>query len=67
MVRDAEKHAAEDHKKRERVDAINAAEGMVHDTETRMEEYKAQLEATKVKSVVSSRARNIFNLSGDRN
>jgi len=51
MVRDAEKHAVEDSKKRERVDAINAAEGMVHDTEARMEEYKAQLDAGKITEI----------------
>jgi molecular chaperone DnaK len=45
MVRNAEKHAEEDRKKKEVVEAINSAESIVHDTETKMEEYKDQLPA----------------------
>ncbi len=33
MMRDAEAHAAEDHKRREEVEARNAAEGLVYQTE----------------------------------
>ncbi|XP_063911843.1 heat shock 70 kDa protein cognate 5-like [Zophobas morio] len=43
MVRKAEEYAKEDKIKKERVEAINQAEGIVHDTETKMEEYKDQL------------------------
>ncbi|EEZ98080.1 heat shock 70 kDa protein cognate 5 [Tribolium castaneum] len=43
MVRRAEEYAKEDKIKKERVEAINQAEGIVHDTETKMEEYKDQL------------------------
>lgn len=32
----------------ERVEAVNMAEGIVHDTETKMEEYKDQLPADEV-------------------
>lgn len=43
MVRRAEEFAKEDKIKKERVEAVNQAEGIVHDTETKMEEYKDQL------------------------
>lgn len=43
MVRNAEKHAEEDKRKKEAIEAVNSAEGIVHDTETKMEEYKSQL------------------------
>ena len=48
MVRNAEKHAEEDKKKKEAVEAINQAEGIVHDTETKMDEFKDQLPADEV-------------------
>jgi molecular chaperone DnaK len=43
MVREGEKHAAEDKKKKEAIEAVNSAEGIVHDAEAKIEEYKAQL------------------------
>nr|AHK26790.1 heat shock 70 kDa protein cognate 5-like protein [Epicauta chinensis] len=43
MIRRAEEYAKEDKVRKERVEAINQAEGIVHDTETKMEEYKDQL------------------------
>lgn len=43
MVQNAERYAAEDKQKKERVEVVNQAEGIVHDTETKMEEYKDQL------------------------
>ncbi|KAG9508461.1 Stress-70 protein, mitochondrial, partial [Fragariocoptes setiger] len=43
MVRQAEKYAEEDKKKKEIIEAVNQAEGIIHDTETKMEEYKSQL------------------------
>lgn len=43
MIRDAEKFADEDKKKKEYVSAVNSAQGMIHDTEKKMEEYKEQL------------------------
>ncbi|XP_060527131.1 heat shock 70 kDa protein cognate 5 [Cylas formicarius] len=43
MVKNAEQYAQQDKVKKERVEAINQAEGVAHDTETKMEEYKAQL------------------------
>ncbi|XP_074039041.1 heat shock protein 70 cognate 5 [Leptinotarsa decemlineata] len=43
MVKNAEQYAQADKVKKERVEAVNQAEGIVHDTETKMEEYKDQL------------------------
>jgi len=43
MVREAEAHAETDKINRERVEAINQAEGVLHDTESKMEEFKEQL------------------------
>uniref|UniRef100_A0A336KHU4 CSON009590 protein n=1 Tax=Culicoides sonorensis TaxID=179676 RepID=A0A336KHU4_CULSO len=43
MVKRAEQFAAEDKLKKERIEAINSAESIVHDTETKMEEFKDQL------------------------
>jgi hypothetical protein len=34
--------------KRDRVEALNQAESIVHDTESKMEEFKAQLPAEEV-------------------
>lgn len=45
MVRNAEQFAKEDQVKRDRVEAVNHAEGIVHDTESKMEEFKDQLPA----------------------
>merc|ERR1712200_330597 len=43
MVKNAEKYAEEDKKKKAIVEAVNKAEGIIHDTETKAEEYKDQL------------------------
>merc|ERR1712200_331138 len=43
MVREAEANAEADKVNRERVEAINQAEGVLHDTESKMEEFKDQL------------------------
>uniref|UniRef100_A0A915MU95 Heat shock protein 70 n=1 Tax=Meloidogyne javanica TaxID=6303 RepID=A0A915MU95_MELJA len=51
MVRDAEKHAAEDAEKKESIEAINHAESVLHDTETKMAEYADQLNEDEVKVV----------------
>jgi molecular chaperone DnaK len=57
MVRNAEKHAAEDIKRKESVEAVNQAESIIHDTESKMEEFKAQLpqeECTKLKEHIET-------------
>merc|ERR1719193_1787542 len=43
MVKEAEANAEADKVNRERVEAINQAEGVLHDTESKMEEFKEQL------------------------
>jgi len=43
MVRNAEKFAEEDRIKKDRVEMVNSAENIIHDTESKMEEYKDQL------------------------
>merc|ERR1711878_233859 len=48
MVREAEKHAQADKEKKEKIEAINQAEGVLHDTESKMDEFKDQLPAEDV-------------------
>merc|ERR1711981_217265 len=48
MVKNAEANAEADKINRERVEAINQAEGILHDTESKMEEFKDQLPAEDV-------------------
>lgn len=43
MVRNAERYAEDDKKRRDLVEALNQAEGIVHDTESKIAEYKEQL------------------------
>ncbi|XP_059056448.1 heat shock 70 kDa protein cognate 5 [Achroia grisella] len=43
MVKSAEQFAAADKQRRDRVEVANQAEGVLHDTETKMDEYKSQL------------------------
>lgn len=53
MVRNAEQYAKQDKIKKERVEAVNQAEGIIHDTESKMEEFKEQLpkEEVNIKTV----------------
>uniref|UniRef100_A0A1L8DU88 Putative heat shock protein cognate 5 n=2 Tax=Nyssomyia neivai TaxID=330878 RepID=A0A1L8DU88_9DIPT len=65
MVKNAEQYAQADKVKRDRVEAVNQAEGIVHDTETKMEEFKDQLpkeecdklreEITKVREMLANK------------
>lgn len=50
MVKNAEQYAQADKVKKDRVEAINQAEGIVHDTETKMEEFKDQLPKEEVRN-----------------
>lgn len=43
MVKESEKYAEKDKKRRELIEEINKAEAVLHDTEAKMEEYKDQL------------------------
>jgi len=56
MVREAEANAEQDKINRERVEAINQAEGILHDTESKMDEFKDQLpseDAAKMKEKIT--------------
>lgn len=57
MVQNAEKYAEQDRKMKEMVENVNQAENIIHDTETKMEEFKDQLpaeECTKLKEHIES-------------
>lgn len=45
MIKKAEEYAASDKQKREMIELVNQGEGIVHDTESKMEEFKSQLPA----------------------
>jgi len=51
MVREAEKHAAADKEQKERIEAVNQAETMLHDTEAKIEEFKDQLPAEDIEKI----------------
>ena len=51
MVDDAAKYAEEDKARKERVEAANSAESIIHDVESKMEEFKDQLPADEVLDV----------------
>merc|ERR1719486_84807 len=51
MVREGEKHAAADQEKKERIEAVNQAEGVLHDTESKVEEFKDQLPSEDVQKI----------------
>jgi molecular chaperone DnaK len=60
MVKDAELHAADDHKRRELVDARNALDGLVYRTEKNLEELGADVDAAisaEVKSAIEKAKR----------
>ena len=56
MVRQGEEHAAADLLIKERIEAINQAEGVLRDTESNVEEFKDQLpseDVTKIKAHIT--------------
>ncbi|XP_037088532.1 stress-70 protein, mitochondrial-like [Pollicipes pollicipes] len=54
MVKNAEMHAEQDKARKERVEAINQAESIIHDTESKMDEFKEQLPAEEVSKLRES-------------
>merc|ERR1711983_177848 len=52
MVREGEAHAEQDKEKKERIEAVNQAEGVLHDTESKMEEFKDPLTGEEIKKTV---------------
>jgi molecular chaperone DnaK len=51
MIREAERHAAEDAEKKELIEAVNQAESVVHDTQSKLTEYADQLNADETKAL----------------
>ena len=51
MVKAAEKFAEEDKKKKEVIEAVNSAENLVHDTESKLEEYKDHVDKESVDKI----------------
>ncbi len=60
MVRSAEKFSADDKKRREMVEEVNRVESILHDTESKMEEYKDQLPSDEVRKKYFLDFKNIF-------
>jgi molecular chaperone DnaK len=53
MVQDAEQFSEEDKQKREKIEVVNFAEQVIHDTESKMTEFKDQLPSDEVDKVQS--------------
>jgi len=51
MIREAERHAAEDAEKKELIETVNQAESVVHDTQSKLAEYADQLNAEESKAL----------------
>lgn len=51
MIKEAEAHQKEDAERKETIEAINQAESVVHDTETKMNEYSDQLDQEEAKVI----------------
>ncbi|ESP00403.1 hypothetical protein LOTGIDRAFT_200867 [Lottia gigantea] len=51
MVKNAEAHAEEDRKKKDIIEAVNQADSIIHDTETKITEYKDQLPSEECDSI----------------
>jgi len=51
MVKDAEAHAAEDHRKRELIEARNQADGLVYTTEKAVKEHGDKVDETTRKGI----------------
>ncbi|KAI1719410.1 hsp70 protein [Ditylenchus destructor] len=51
MIREAEKHATEDAAKKELIEASNQAESVLHDTETKINEFSDQINADEANAV----------------
>lgn len=57
LIKDAEKFAEQDKKKREIIEQVNQAESIIHDTESKIDEFKSQLpddECVKIKDKIQS-------------
>lgn len=54
MIQNAEKYANEDKKRKDMVETVNQTENMIHDTESKMEEFKSQLPEDEVSYIVQN-------------
>merc|ERR1712045_711780 len=63
MVREAEANAEQDKINRERVEAINQAEGILHDTESKMEENKDPEDIKKTVSDLQQSSLKLFEMA----
>jgi molecular chaperone DnaK len=66
MIREAEKHAAEDAEKKDLIEAVNQAESVIHDTQSKLTEYADQLNADESKALNEEIEKLKTKLSGDR-
>jgi len=57
MLKDAEKYAEEDKKRKELIEERNRADQTIHDIESKLNEYKDQLDADEVKTLQEDAAR----------
>merc|ERR1712176_999611 len=57
MLKDAEKYAEEDKKRKELIEERNRADQTIHDIESKLNEYKDQLDADEVKTLQDDAAR----------
>lgn len=51
MVTEAEANAQEDARRKERIEAVNTAESIIHDTEKNLEEFKSSIEDSEAENV----------------
>ena len=64
MIKKAEEFAEQDKQKKEAVEAANQAENVVHDVETKIEEYQSQLpaeEVTKIRELITKTRETLAN------
>nr|AFL69920.1 heat shock protein 70-F [Ditylenchus destructor] len=67
MIREAEKHATEDAAKKELIEASNQAESVLHDTESKINEFSDQInadEASAVKEKIEALRKKLENREG---
>ena len=53
MVANAEAHAEEDKKKREMIEEVNLTESQIHDIDSKLDEFKDQLDSSEVQQTFS--------------
>ena len=51
MIKNAERYAEEDRKKKEIIDAVNQAEGIIHNTESKLDEFREHLPSEEIEAL----------------